>query len=54
MNGYLIVQFDNNFILNMRLHTASSRFNLRSSLSLKFDSTVDMNNAPVPLRSITF
>lgn len=53
-NGYLVVQFNNNFILNMRLHTASSKFKLTSSLSLKFDSTVDMNNAPVPLRSIPF
>lgn len=53
-SGYLIVKFDNNFILNMRLHTASSRFNLTSSLSLKFDSSVDMNNAPVPLKIIQF
>jgi hypothetical protein len=45
-NGYLVVQFNNNFILNMRLHTASSKFKLTSSLSLKFDSTVDMNGAP--------
>lgn len=53
-NGYLVVQFDNNFILNMRLHTASSKFKLTSALSLKFDSTVDMNNAPVPSRVIPF
>ncbi|MDH0657597.1 HaeIII family restriction endonuclease [Acinetobacter johnsonii] len=53
-NGYLVVQFDNNFILNMRLHTASSKFKLTSALSLKFDSTVDMNNAPVPSRAIPF
>jgi hypothetical protein len=53
-SGYLVVQFDNNFILNIRLHTASSKFKLTSSLSLKFDSTVDMNNAPVPSRTITF
>lgn len=53
-NGYLVVQFDNNFILNMRLHTASSKFKLTSSLSLKFDSTVDMNNAPIPLKTIPF
>lgn len=53
-NGYLVVQFNNNFILNMRLHTASSSFKLTSALSLKFDSTVDMNNAPVPSRAIPF
>ena len=53
-NGYLVVQFNNDFILNMRLHTASSKFKLTSSLSLKFDSTVDMNNAPVPLKTISF
>ena len=53
-NGYLVVKFDNNFILNMRLHTASSKFKLSSSLSLKFDSTVDMNNAPVPYKTISF
>ena len=53
-SGYLIVKFDNNFILNMRLHTASSKFKLTSALSLKFDSTVDMNNAPVPSRAIPF
>lgn len=53
-SGHLILQFDNNFILDMRLHTASSRFNLNSSLSLKFDSVVDMNNAPVPSRVIQF
>lgn len=52
--GYLTVRFDNNFTLNMRLHTASSRFNLTSSLSLKFDSTVDMTNAPVPQSIISF
>lgn len=53
-NGHLIVKFNNNFILDMRLHTASSRFSLGKSLSLKFDSVVDMDNAPVPQRSISF
>lgn len=53
-NGYLVVQFNNNFILNMRLHTASSKFKLTSALDLKFDSKVDMNNAPVPLKTIQF
>ena len=53
-NGHLIVKFNNNFILDMRLHTASSRFLLGKSLSLKFDSVVDMDNAPVPQRSISF
>lgn len=53
-NGHLIVQFNNDFILNMRLHTASSRFSLNTALSLKFDSVVDMDNAPVPQRSISF
>jgi len=53
-NGHLIVQFNNGFILNMRLHTASSRFSLNTALSLKFDSVVDMDNAPVPQRSISF
>lgn len=53
-NGHLIVQFNNDFILNMRLHTASSRFSLNTALSLKFDSVVDMDNAPVPKRSISF
>lgn len=53
-NGHLIVKFNNNFILDMRLHTASSRFSPGKSLSLKFDSIVDMDNAPVPLRSFSF
>lgn len=53
-NGHLIVKFNNNFILDMRLHTASSKFSLGKSLSLKFDSVVDMDNAPVPQRSISF
>lgn len=52
--GYLTVKFDNNFILNMRIHTASSKFTLGRSLSLKFDSSVDMDNAPVPQRIITY
>lgn len=52
--GYLTVKFDNNFILNMRIHTASSKFALGRSLSLKFDSSVDMDNAPVPQRIITY
>lgn len=53
-NGHLIVKFNNNFILDMRLHTASSRFVRGKALSLKFDSVVDMDNAPVPQRSLSF
>lgn len=53
-NGHLIVKFNNNFILDMRLHTASSRFVRGKALSLKFDSVVDMDNAPVPQRSLAF
>lgn len=53
-SGHLIVKFDNNFILDMRLHTASSNFSPGKALSLKFDSVVDMENAPVPQRSIVF
>ena len=53
-NGHLIVKFDNNFILDMRLHTASSKFSLTKALSLKFDSVIDMENAPVTLESISF
>jgi hypothetical protein len=53
-NGHLIVKFNNNFILDMRLHTASSRFSISKALSLKFDSVVDMENAPVPQRSFSF
>lgn len=53
-SGHLIVKFNNNFILDMRLHTASSRFSPSKALSLKFDSVVDMENAPVPQRSISF
>ena len=53
-SGHLIVKFNNNFILDMRLHTASSRFAIGKALSLKFDSVVDMDNAPVPQRSFSF
>lgn len=53
-NGHLIVKFNNNFILDMRLHTASSKFSLNKALSLKFDSVVDMKNAPVTHKSISF
>jgi hypothetical protein len=53
-NGHLIVKFNNNFILDMRLHTASSKFSLNKALSLKFDSVVGMKNAPVTHKSISF
>lgn len=53
-SGHLIVKFNNNFILDMRLHTASSRFAIGKALSLKFDSVVDMDNAPVPQKSFSF
>ena len=52
--GHLKVKFDNNFILDMRIHTASSRFIPGRALSLKFDSRVDMDNAPVSQRIITY
>lgn len=52
--GHLRVRFNNNFILDMRIHTASSKFIPGRALSLKFDSNVDMDNAPVPQRSINY
>lgn len=36
-DSYIILTFDNGFIFNMRLHTASSRFEHEKALSLKFD-----------------
>lgn len=36
-NSYINLLFDNGFVFSMRLHTASSRFDLGGALSLKFD-----------------
>ena len=38
--GHLLLKFSNNWVLDLRLHTASSRIAPRGQLSLKFDSQV--------------
>jgi len=37
--GHLLLKFSNNWVLDLRLHTASSRIAPRGQLSLKFDSS---------------
>lgn len=38
--GHLLLKFSNSWVLDLRLHTASSRISRRGQLSLKFDSQV--------------
>lgn len=40
------VEFDNGFDFDMRIHTASSRFQVGKSISLKFDTQLSSDNVP--------
>lgn len=45
-NGYVEVDFSNDFKFAMRLHTASSKFKVGSALSLKFDTRLKSGKVP--------
>lgn len=40
------LEFDNGFKFDMRIHTASSRFHIGKSISLKFDTQLTSDNVP--------
>ncbi|ELW9028285.1 HaeIII family restriction endonuclease [Yersinia enterocolitica] len=42
-SSYVIVEFNNGYSFNMRLHNASSRFKKGTSLSLKFDTRIEVH-----------
>ncbi|WML92534.1 HaeIII family restriction endonuclease (plasmid) [Thiothrix lacustris] len=46
-NSYIKLIFDNGFIFNMRLHTASKTFNNNKSISLKFDTRLESDSVKV-------
>lgn len=46
-NSYIKLIFDNGFIFNMRLHTASKTFNTNKSISLKFDTRLESDSVRV-------
>lgn len=51
--NHIRVIFDNEYIISMRLHTASSRFFVGKKLSLKFDTLLENKNI-LPIRIINF